>query len=604
MGNRYARVQVKDLRRLLPYLRPYRWGIAAGLVLVVLSNALNLAVPFVVMRGVDALGVPGTTRGDLFRFAALAVAAALLGGAARYGMRELLNGISRRVEFDLRNDFFGHLLTLDASFYQRHPTGDLMSRATNDLQAVRMVAGPAYMYLVNTVVAGAFALVLMVWIDPVLTALALFPMLALPPVTIGFGRVIHRRFEKIQEQLGAVSTLVQENLSGVRIVRAYGQEDEQIRRFRASSGEYLRRNLALVRVSGLFHPLLGMIAGFAMVVALLVGGRAVMRGEITTGAFIAFLLYLGMLTWPLIALGWVVNLFQRGAASMGRINRILEEEPRIREPREPVRSDGFRGELELRGVSFRYPGTERWVLRDVSLRVPAGRTLAIVGPTGSGKSTLVALLTRLYDPTEGEVRMDGVPLTALPLARLRAEIGAVPQESFLFSETLEENLGLGIAELPTRERERRIREAARISRLDEAVESFPSGYETFLGERGINLSGGQKQRATLARAIARDPGVLVLDDALSAVDTHTEHEILDNLREVRAGRTTVIVSHRVTAVLDADRIVVLDEGRVVESGTHAELLQAGGLYAQLQHRQLLAETLSEANLLAPEAELP
>jgi ATP-binding cassette, subfamily B, multidrug efflux pump len=595
---------VRELRALLPYLRPYRWGIIAGLALVVLSNALNMAVPFLIMRGVDALGTPDVTRTDLLTFALLAVGAALVGGAGRFGMRQLLNGISRRVELDLRNDFFAHLLRMDAGFYQRHPTGDLMSRATNDLQAVRMVAGPAYMYLVNTLVAGAIALGLMLWIDPALTAFALLPMLALPPVTVGFGRIIHRRFEKIQEQLGDVTTMVQENLAGVRIVRAYGQESSQVERFRAASGEYLRRNLDLVKVSGLFHPLLGMIAGLGMAVALLVGGRAVILGQITTGAFIAFLLYLGMLTWPLIALGWVVNLFQRGAASMRRINDVLRQEARIVSPVSPVEPGEIQGEMELRDISFRYPGTERWVLRHVSLRIPAGRTVAIVGPTASGKSTLVALLTRLYDPTEGEVLLDGVPLPQLALERLRGSIGAVPQDAFLFSESIADNLSLGIDHLPGEQRDARVHEASRAASLHDTVTALPAGYGTMLGERGINLSGGQKQRAALARAIARDPRVLVLDDALSAVDTHTEHEILHNLRDVRSGRTTVIVSHRVTAVLDADHIVVLDDGRVVEEGTHPDLMQAGGLYAQLQRRQVLAETLAEPGLLAGDGVQP
>lgn len=593
---------MKELRSLLPYLRRYRGGIAAGLALVVVANAFTLAGPYLIKEGIDSLGQPGTTRATLFRYAALVVITALLGGAARYGMRELLNGISRRVEFDLRNDFFEHLLRLDAGFYNQEQTGDIMSRATNDIQAVRQVAGPAYMYLVNTVVASVFSLALMVWIDPWLTAAALVPMLALPPVTSGFGKMIHQRFEQIQEQLGTLTVTAQENLAGVRIVKAYSQERPQAEAFRSLSGEYLDRNMSLARVSGLFHPLLGLISGMAMVVALLVGGRAIMRGQITVGDFVAFILYLGNLTWPLIALGWVVTLFQKGAASMGRINRILDARPRIRTPADPVDLPEIRGELEMRGVSFRYPGTDRWVLRDVSLRVPAGKTLAVVGPTGSGKSTLVALLVRLFDPTEGEVLLDGVPLPRLPLGRLRAAVGVVPQDAFLFSDSIGRNLALGIEGEDEGTGEERVRRAASVARLHETIEELPKGYETMLGERGINLSGGQKQRATLARAIARDPRVLILDDALSAVDTHTEYEILHGLRDVVAGRTGVIISHRVSAVMEADLIVVLDDGRIVERGTHRELLDLGGLYAALQRRQLLAEDLEGGDVLAPSRE--
>jgi ATP-binding cassette subfamily B multidrug efflux pump len=592
---------VKELRALLPYLKRYRAPIAWGLLLVVLANLLALAGPYFIKQAIDALGEPGTTRATILRFAGLVVGTALLGGAARYGMRELLNGVSRKVEYDLRNDFFEHLLRLDASFYGTTQTGEIMSRATNDISAVRMVAGPAYMYLVNTVAISVFALSLMVWIDPLLTLISLIPLVALPPATLGFGQLIHQRFERIQAQFGVLSTMAQENLAGSRIVKAYGLEQDQVRRFRSLSREYLDRNMSLARVSGLFHPLLGLLSGLAMVLALLVGGRAVMSGGISVGEFVAFLLYLGMLSWPMIALGWVVSLFQRGAASMGRINRIMSTRPAIRNPESRhagVRDWKPRGEVEFRSVSFAYPGTDRLVLRDVSFRVPAGTMLAIVGPTGAGKSTLVSLLVRLYDPDSGEILLDGRPVDRLPLEELRAAIGIVPQDAFLFSESLRANLSLGFDEPDPSRADARIRNAAAIAQLDATIREFPRGYDTVLGERGVNLSGGQKQRATLARAIARDPEVLILDDALSAVDTHTEAEILGGLRGVLGERTSIVVSHRVSAVMGADQIIVVDDGRIVERGTHAELLQHGGMYSKLQRHQLLSDGLSGEPVLA------
>jgi ATP-binding cassette subfamily B protein len=589
---------VKQLRALLPFLRPYRGLIAWGLLTVVLANALNMGAVEYMKLGVDELGRPTATARRILWFAAASLGIALLSGIARYAMREILNGVSRKVETDLRDALLAHLLRLDAGFHDAHPTGEVMSRATNDLAAVRMVAGPAYMYLVNTFVFAVFALVRITWIDGWLTVVSLMPMMLLPPVTLGFGKVIHDRFEAIQEQFGVISTLAQENLAGARIVKAYGQEADQTERFRALSADYMHRNVALARTSGLFYPLLTLLAGLAMALALWVGGRAIATERITVGEFVLFVLYLGMLTWPMIALGWVVNLFQRGAASMGRVSAILNAEPAVGSPQHGNAPSHVRGDIELRNVSFRYPGTERYVLRGVSFRVPAGGTVALVGPTGSGKSTVVSLLARIYDPSEGQVLLDGVPLPEWDLDRLRAAIALVPQDTFLFSATIGENLALGLDDPTGPETPARIEAAAKVARLHETVSEFPGGYGTMLGERGINLSGGQKQRAALARAVARDAPLLVLDDALSAVDTHTEAEILEGLRGVMAGRTSIIVSHRVTAVKDADLILVLGDGRIVETGTHADLLRAGGTYAALQRRQLLAEEVEEGSVLA------
>ncbi|MBW3553671.1 MAG: ABC transporter ATP-binding protein/permease [Gemmatimonadetes bacterium] len=582
------------LKRLYPYIRPYRWGYAAGLLMVVAANAFAIMAPRLVGQAIDALETDGVTQAVILRYAGLILLVALLGGAARFGMRELLNGYSRKVETDLRQDFFRHLMRLDAAFYGSWRTGDLMSRATNDILSVRMAVGPAIMYTVNTLVLGVLALAFMLSVSPFLTLLALIPMVALPPVTMFFGTLIHRKYEGIQEHLGTLSTMVQENLAGARIVRAYVQEDAQEREFDDLNEEYLRRNVDLVVSTGAFHPVLSMMAGLGTVVVLWVGGRLVIDGAISVGDFVAFGFYLTMMIWPMIALGWVVNLYQRGAASMSRIVKVFDTQPAIRDADRPRPLDRVRGEIEFRGVRFRYPGTERDVLRDVSFTAPAGATVALVGPTGSGKSTIVALVARLHDPVEGEVLLDSVPLREVPLAQIRGAIGLVPQDAFLFSETLAENIGLGLEhEDAEADVMAPVRAAAAIAQLDEAIAGFPHGFETRLGERGINLSGGQRQRTTLARALARDPRILILDDSLSAVDTQTERRILHGLRDVLKGRTSLIVSHRVTAVMDADLILVLDEGQIVERGTHEALIRAGGVYAALLRRQLLEEGLED-----------
>jgi len=595
---------MNELRTILPYFRPYRTGAVAGLALVVVTNLFAVAGPYLIKLSIDSLGDPDVTMGRISTYALLLVVAAFLGGAAKYGMRELLNGLSRRIECDLRNDYFAHLLRLDAGFYGRTRTGDLMARATNDTQAVRMATGPAIMYAVNTFVSFLLTLGLMVWISPRLTVYALAPMVVLPPVVFMFARVIHRRFEKIQEQFSTLSTMVQENLTGMRIVRAYVQEDSQAHQFDELNREYMDRNMDLVKVAGLFHPILALFSGAAMVIVLWVGGLEVIAGRITTGDYVAFGIYVAYLIWPLIALGWVVNLFQRGSASMGRLNKIFETEPAVRPPENPVPLAEPRGAVEFRNVSFRYPGTERLVLEDISFSADPGQTVAVVGPTGSGKSTLVTLIPRIYDVTSGCVLVDGVDVRDLDSGELRSLIGMVPQDPFLFSATIEENIGLGIgldlgAEEPGAEDEdpdEVVLEAARVAQLHMAIEGFPKGWGTLLGERGVNLSGGQKQRTTLARAVARDPRILVLDDALSAVDTHTEARILDDLAHVMEGRTSFIISHRVSAVMNADLILVLDGGRMVERGRHTELMALGGTYAQLLHRQMLEQDIESTTV--------
>ncbi len=585
---------MNQLRTVLPYFRPYWAGMFLGIALVVVSNAFSVAGPWVLRLAIDALESPDISRAVIAGYAGIVVGLALVGGVARFGMRQLLNGVSRRVECDLRADFFRHLLRLDASFYGEERTGDIMSRATNDTLAVRQAVGPAVMYSVNTTVMSAFTLTLMVWISPQLTALVLIPMLVLPPVVLWFGRIIHQRFQRIQEQFSSMSTQVQENLTGVRLVRAYVQEEDQARRFDEMNQEYMDRNLFLVKAQGLFHPVLGLLTGSAMVLVVWIGGEQVMANSISVGDLVAFIFYLNLLTWPMIALGWVVNLFQRGEASMSRINEILKTKPKV-EPGVGRRVTSGGGRIEFREVSFRFPNTERDVLRRVSFSIRAGETVALVGPTGAGKSTLVSLIPRIYDPTGGQILFDGIPLPEYDPERLRQVIGVVPQDTFLFSETIASNIGLGLRSeaesRPTDGLNPQIRQASEVAQLHDQVAGLPRGYQTRLGERGINLSGGQKQRATLARALARDPVVLILDDALSAVDTHTEALILSRLRESLQARTSFLISHRVTAVMHADRILVLDDGIVVEEGTHAELLERGGVYATLLRRQLLEQSL-------------
>jgi ATP-binding cassette subfamily B protein len=575
-------------RQLLPYVYRYRRQVWIGLVCVVVTTAIQLLSPWILKHAIDDLNA-GVTRQKLAVYAALLLGVASLGGLFRFLMRRILIGASRDIEYDVRNAFFSRLQQLPLGYYQAHRTGDLMSRATNDLNAVRMMIGPAVMYSANTILVFVVAIILMLSIDARLTLLALLP---LPLVSVSvryFGRAIHTRFEAIQAQLSDLSAVVQEALAGVRVVQAYVQERHEVERFRSANAEYVRRNRRLIVLQGLFFPSMTLFLGFGSLLVLWLGSREVIRGRITLGEFVAFNAYLVMLSWPMIAFGWVTNILQRGMASWNRMLEIINAAPEISDAAvtEAGRQARLAGRIELRRLSFTFPSSDRPALHDLSLTIEAGETAAFVGPTGSGKSALVSLLPRLYEPPIGTVFLDGVDVREIPLVRLRQAIAVVPQEPFLFSDTIAENIAFGV-EHPDAAR---MHEAAAVARLDKDVEAFPRGYETLVGERGITLSGGQKQRTALARALMTDPRILILDDALSAVDTYTEEEILGRLRGVMRQRTSIIVAHRISTVRDADRIFVLDGGRIVERGTHDELVGKGGLYARMYRKQLLEEEL-------------
>jgi len=581
------------VRRLLPYVLRYRRAFLLGLGCALVTTAVSLVSPWVLKLAVDALQ-RGVTRGRLFGYASAMLALALTSGAFRFLMRRILVGVSREIEYDLRNDVFAHLQRLPVAYFQARRIGDLMSRATNDLGAVRMMIGPAVMYAVSTAVLFVVAIVLMLSLSARLTLVALAAVPFVSVSVVVFGRAIHARFERIQAQLAELSAVAQEALAGVRVVRAYRQEQAEIRRFRDANEEYVARNRALIRVQGLFFPSLSLFLGLAALLVLWLGSREVMLGRLTLGEFVAFNSYLAMLSWPMIAFGWVTNLLQRGMASWERLLEVLDVEPAIDDRHAspyPKGAGSIRGEVELCDLTFAYDG--RPVLRDVNVRIQPGQTVALIGPTGSGKSTLLGLLPRLHEPPPGAVLIDGVDVREIPLAVLRQAIAMAPQEPFLFSDTLAANVAFAArdgdrgADLAAR-----VARAAGAARLDKDVADFPKGYETMVGERGITLSGGQKQRTALARALLAEPRILLLDDALSAVDTYTEEEILGRLREVRRGRTTIIVSHRISTVRDADLILVLDGGQVVQRGRHEELVAAGGLYAELHRKQLLEEELA------------
>jgi ATP-binding cassette subfamily B protein len=576
-------------RRLVAYMARYRRAFILGFVCVLINSGLQLTAPWLLKLAVDDLARAATLdKVRLYGLAMLGLAA--VGGYFRFQMRRVIISASREFEYDLRNDFFAHLQRLHLGYFHRNRTGDLMSRATSDLGAVRMMIGPAVMYTATTVLTFVVAIALMLSIHPWLTAIALIPMPFVSFSVWYFGRAIHRNFERIQAQLSEISAITHESLAGVRVVRAYRQEPFEIARFRRANEEYVRRNKRLIRLQGIYNPSMGLLMGIGALLVLWLGSRDVVAGRLTVGELVAFNAYLMMLGWPMIAFGWVTNLLQRGMASWIRMLEVLDAVPAISDAEagtDLTSVDQVRGAIEFRDLTFSFGGTT--VLRNVSATIPAGSVTAIVGATGSGKSTLLAMLPRLHDAPPGTVFLDGVDVRRIPLAVLRGAIGFVPQEPVLFSATIADNIALGVDVAPGAGA---IEAAARIARLDKDLDDFAKGYDTMVGERGITLSGGQKQRTALARALVIDPRILILDDALSAVDTYTEEEILRGLAGVLRQRTSLIVSHRISTVRGADQILVLDDGRIVERGTHDELLRLNGVYAELDRKQLLEQELA------------
>ena len=580
------------LKSAWPYLWKYRRGMALGLGALLVNDLMKAALPLAIRSGVDSL-MKGFRLSLVFEFAALVVLLSIVKGIFQYWMRVILIGLSRDIEFDLRNDLFSHIVTLSQDFYAKYRTGDIMARATNDLNAVRMMLGPGIMYFTETFFTALFLIGVMSRVDWRLTLFCLIPAPLVSAAVILFGRRIHDRFETIQKMFSDISSRVQENLSGVRVIRAYAQEQPEILKFELLNQDYVTQNIGLARLSALFMPLLQALIGIGFLIVLLGGGYQLLAHRISLGSFVLFNTYMGMLIWPMIALGWVVNLMQRGTASWGRIMELMHEKPSIqkREYKEDRAYQEYqeyqevRGELRFEGVEMKYPAG--YALKDITLEIPAGAVVAIVGHTGSGKSTLVSLIPRLMDPTRGAVFLDGIDLRDFDPEWLRRQIGFVPQETFLFSATLAENIAWGVDNAS----EDDIARAAELAGLAPDIASFPHGYGTIIGERGITLSGGQKQRVAIARAVLRDPKILILDDALASVDTLTEERILQALEHVMRGRTTILISHRVSTVQNASQIFVIEHGVVAEQGTHAELIQTRGYYADLYQKQLLEEEL-------------
>jgi len=575
-----------NLARLKTYLLRHKRGLILGAIFALGTNFFALLIPYVLRYTIDGLQTV-INKETLLLYALLIASISIMGGFFRYLMTRRLMGVAFQVEYELRNDLFNHLQKLSLSYFHKIKTGDIMARATNDLKAVRMLLGPGIRNLLNTIIMGSTAIILMLIINSELTLYSLIPLPILTVAVIIFSSRIFHRFKKVQEQFSSISAGVQENLSGIRVVKAYVQEENEKKKFKQLNQDYMNKNMSLVKIWGPFFPFIMLIAGIGIVIVLWFGGQLVITGEISLGQFVQFSGYLMMLTWPMMALGWVINLVQRGSASMGRLMEILDQVPEIKDSEWTQDINILEGEIEFKNVSFAYD--EKVILKNINLKIPKGMTIGIMGPTGSGKTTLVNLIPRLLELRQGSLTIDGREIKTIPLKVLRKNVGYVPQETFLFSESLKENIIYGLEGFD----EAKLRRAVSISALDDEIERFSQRYETPVGERGVTLSGGQKQRTALSRAIIREPKILILDDAFSSVDVHTEEKILKQLRKFRERRTCILVAHRISTIHDADLIVVLKNGEIVEQGTHKELVASGGIYANIYRQQRLREGLEK-----------
>ncbi len=580
---------MKNLRSLKKYFARYKVALMSGIAFIIISNLFSVYVPLIIKDSLNDLQ-KGIAEEKLVQYALLIVGSTLLSGIFRFMIRQTIIVISRKIEYDLRQDFWEHIQNLSFRFFQNHSTGNLMAHATNDISAVRMFIGPAVMYSIDTGIRMIIVVSIMSMISWEVTLWSLIPLPLLSFLVYWVGKKVHRRFTLIQEKFSDITTKAQENFSGIRVIKSYVSEEKEIEDFERLSSEYLTRNMSLVKVQALFQPTLFLLTGLSVIISILIGGSMVIGGELMIGDVTALVMYLGILIWPMIAFGWVINIIQQAEASMARLNKILAEKFEIEDvPEEESKLSELKGEIELKNVSFKYGDNLPWVLHNLNLTVPAGHSLALMGSTGSGKTTLINLIPRLFDVTEGEVLIDGVNIKDISLKTLRRAVGFVPQEAFLFSDSLKNNIAYGNPSISEQE----IMLKSEIAQFSKDVLQFPGGFDTVVGERGITLSGGQKQRAALTRALITEPKILILDDSFSAVDTHTEEDILQGLRNFMKDRTTIMVSHRVSTVKDADKIVVLDKGKIAEQGTHDELLQLNGIYAGIYSRQLLEQEIEE-----------